>query len=211
MIRVCVVHDIIFVRDALEQVLMGNGDLLVVGAVGADDKGLSQLAELDPDVIVFDTPPGMNGALTSVRTRAPRAKVVGLGVPESEREVVACAGAGVSGYVSRENSIEDLIRTIRSVAHGEPVCPPRILATLLKVVAASEFAATIATDHGGLTPRELEVAGFIGRGLSNKEIAVHLNIGLHTVKSHAHNILRKLRARRRSEVLPRLSRSGFGA
>ena len=56
------------------------------------------------------------------------------------------------------------------------------------------------TGSDTLTPRELEIVSLISAGLSNKEIARHLGIGLTTTKSHVHNVLGKLNVHRRGRV-----------
>ena len=147
-------------------------------------------------------PESLETARAIVRT-TPTLKIVALAVPEFERDVVACAQAGVSGYVPREGSLEDLLAVVWSVKRNELLCSPRMAATLFRRAAtATDEGFTIPTRD--LTLRELQVVRLLDEGLSNKEIAVHLGIEIATVKNHVHNILHKLNVRRRGEAAARV-------
>jgi DNA-binding NarL/FixJ family response regulator len=111
--------------------------------------------------------------------------------------VLACVEAGVSGYVPRTGSIEDLVAAIRSAVRGEARCPPVITSALMRRVA------TLANAGGAghrLTTRELEIAEHIALGMSNREIARRLGIELCTVKNHVHHMLEKLGVSRRADI-----------
>ena len=130
-------------------------------------------------------------------------------MPESEQDVVACAEAGVAGYVTRDASIDDLVATIDSVVRGEALLSPTVGATLLRGVAAP--AVGDRHDIGErLTAREWEVLDLVGEGLSNKQIAKRLEIETPTVKNHVHNILEKLDAHSRTEAAARARGVRYG-
>ena len=107
---------------------------------------------------------------------------------------MACIEAGVAGYVSQDVSLEDLVKHIRMVAVGETFCSPKVAGLLFSRVAESarERHRLLALSSGHLTRREQDVVALIEEGLSNKEIAVRLNIETATVKNHIHNILERL-------------------
>jgi DNA-binding NarL/FixJ family response regulator len=114
-------------------------------------------------------------------------------------DVLRCAELGVSGYVTRADSIATTISAVESVARGELLTTPRMAAALLERVA--RLARDVpATDGGRLTRREQEVLRLIQAGLPNKLIAQRLQIALPTVKNHVHNILEKLQVRSRGEA-----------
>jgi DNA-binding NarL/FixJ family response regulator len=144
--------------------------------------------------------PQLIGSITALD---PPPKVVALGVPNAESDVLACAAAGVSGYVTREDPLETMVAAIESVARGELLCTPRMAAALfdqVRVLTSNRLPA--GTEE--LTPREREVLGLIEDGLSNKAIGQRLRIELPTVKNHVHNILEKLRVHRRADAVARL-------
>jgi DNA-binding NarL/FixJ family response regulator len=135
----------------------------------------------------------------------PHARVVALAVPESERHVIACAEAGIVGYVAREASFTDLVAAIEGAARGEAHCSPRVAGGLLRRLGALSLERDQhEVGDARLTARELEIVGLIDRGLSNKEIATALSIGVPTVKNHVHHVLEKLGAERRSQAAARV-------
>lgn len=116
--------------------------------------------------------------------------------------MVSCVDAGFHGYVSKDASLHDLVRTIESVARGEVVCSPRIVASLFREVARR--GPGMSGDAGiRLTSRERQILDLIDQYLSNKEIARALHISVSTVKNHVHNILAKQKVHRRADAAAR--------
>src|SRR5262249_34883111 len=106
---------------------------------------------------------------------------------------------GVTGYVTREASLDELVAVIQSVARGEMLCSPRIAGALVRRV-ASLAAASPVRPRVALTGRELEIVALIDGGLSNKTTPGRLLIAVATVKNHVHSILEKLQVRARGEA-----------
>jgi two-component system nitrate/nitrite response regulator NarL len=134
--------------------------------------------------------------------------VVVVAVPDLEERVLACAEAGIAGYVTREASVEEVVSSVESAARGEASCSPQMTATLLRHVgrlAARRREETLAD----LTARQLEIVGLVEVGLSNKEIAQLLHIEVSTVKNHLRTIFEKLDVHRRREAGPTARRRGF--
>jgi two-component system, NarL family, nitrate/nitrite response regulator NarL len=205
-IRVIVVSTVRLYREGLASSLAGVESLEVVGAlVGAADS-LDTVRALQPDVVLLDA--SGTRAADTVRVLAdavPAARVVALAVSEVETDVIPLAEAGVAGYLTTEQSLEELAETIESVAKGETLCSPSLAAMLLKRVAALADAQTQrAAIAAALTTREREILELIDLGLSNKEIARDLRIEVPTVKNHVHNILGKLHVERRAQAAAQL-------
>jgi DNA-binding NarL/FixJ family response regulator len=99
--------------------------------------------------------------------------------------------------------VKDLRRAIESAWNGEAICSPRVAADAFSRLARLS-AGRPPAPLSELTPREQEVARLIEQGMSNKQIARRLVITLATVKNHVHNVLEKLRVRRRGEVGARI-------
>jgi two-component system nitrate/nitrite response regulator NarL len=197
-------------REGLEQVLRREG-LEVTGADAAGDECVDRIAALEPEVVLLDMEtPGSLGLVRRIRLAAPEVKVVALAVPDDENSVVACAEAGVAGYVTRDQSIEDVIAAVESVARGEMIASPRLAATLLRRVTALAAESTAPAPTGArLTPRELEIVALIEKRRSNKQIARDLCIEVNTVKNHVHSILKKLHVDRRADAVERVRIAGF--
>jgi len=197
-IRVTIATDIRVYLDGLVRALGEETDVEVVGATAEPNEALRLAREHAPDIALVDM--ALPDALALVHAlRGIGPAVVALAVPEREPDVLACVEAGASGYVTREASLSDLVESLRSVARGETLCSPRIAGSLVRRLAALAEG-TMAATLPRLTERELEIVGLIDDGLSNKEIAARLSIGVSTVKNHVHHILEKLRVRRRSEA-----------
>jgi two-component system, NarL family, nitrate/nitrite response regulator NarL len=163
------------------------------------------------DVALLDM--NVEGSLAAVQRASsvgngPR--IVALAIPDDDHQVIACAEAGVHGYVTRDEPLSELTLAIRSAARGEARCSPKVAATLLhRVRTLRHVASAGAPAH--LTSRELEIVALLAEGLSNKEIAARLNLGLPTVKNHVHNILGKLGVSRRSDVVRQVWNGGPAA
>jgi two-component system, NarL family, nitrate/nitrite response regulator NarL len=204
-IRVFIVSDVRLYREGLSALLGRMGQITVVGAAASADEGVERVRDLDPDVMLLDAGAGNVAAVHDLLGPAPNARVVALAAPESEEEVIALAEAGVLGYVTREQSLAELVTTIESVARGEVVCSPWMATVLLKRIQA--LAAQRPRPGQRLTAREAEIIDLVAQGLSNKEIAAQLSIEVTTVKNHVHNILEKLGVSRRAEAVARMGMS----
>lgn len=203
------VSDIRLYREGLQEMLARDGRLEVVAASPSIPRALDLLENAGVDVVLLDM--GLDDSLASIRTilrTAPDVRVVSLGISECKADVIACAEAGAAGFVSRESSVADLVRSVTQATREELHCSAEIAGALLQQVA------TLAARQGPendfyLTPRENEVARSLDLGLTNKQIAKRLSIEVTTVKVHVHNILDKVGARSRGEAAARLRRLGL--
>jgi len=195
-------------RDALVEALRKRGGLEVVGSGEHVEDVTISLGGRIPMVILFDAA-GKDAKRVARALKAvfPRAYLVAISVGDDD-QVVALAEAGVSGYLPRHSSIDDLVATLRCVAESAELSMPHIAAVLSRRL--NELSrATAESGEGELTPREAQSIGLIEQGKSNKEIARQLDVALQTVKNHIHNVLVKLEVRSRSEVGAWARRNGF--
>jgi len=193
-------------RECLASMLEEDGGLSVGAQVDDLERALELIPRHRPDVLLVDL--GRPSRTTLERLRAvsraePPVKVVVLGLPEVEDDVLRCIEAGASGYVLKESSLEDLRRAIGSVTKGEATCAPQLTRSLFQRLA--ELARDQRTSERraafDLTPREVEILELIADGMSNKEIASTLCLSLYTVKNHVHHILEKLQVQHRNEAV----------
>ena len=201
-------------RDALASVLSRGDRVRVVGMAAHREEVFSSLETERPDIVLIDvTMSDVAGTAADIRARAPGVKVVAITLGETEAEVVRLAEAGVAGYVVADASLEDLTVAVESAARGELFCSPRVAFTLLRRVGAMAIQIKSAEGEAGplseLTLREQEILQLVDRGMSNKEIARHLGIGLATAKNHVHHILEKLHVHRRIDASIWYRRGGF--
>lgn len=197
-------------RDGVAQALQMHGEAhnvrFEVTACSSATETLERLRASGADVMLLDMSMAQSFELVrAAREIVPDVPVLALAVAERDNDVLACAAAGVSGYVPRECSLAELVAAIQRATRGELLCPPRIAASLFRRIGS--FTSSIAEKAPGvpLTGREMEVAQLIRRGFANKQISRQLNIEVATVKNHVHNILEKLQVRRRGEIAARVS------
>ena len=197
---VLIVSDVRLYREGLATTLGDLGRLRIVGAVAGSDLSVACLSTLRPDVVLLDMAlPGCLGLPAALHVE-PAVKFIAFAVSEVGNEVLACAEAGISGYVGKDAHTEDLAATIEGTLRGEVLCPPLIVGTLFQRLAALVKLQAPQPSVAGLSVRQLEIIELIDQGHSNKEIAKCMRISVATVKNHIHNILDKLQVHRRAEA-----------
>jgi Response regulator containing a CheY-like receiver domain and an HTH DNA-binding domain len=197
-IRVTIVSDIRLYREGLARALAAQPEVEV--AENMVEEVLLKLRGSQPDIVLADSAIVRTTELAA-RAAANGVRVVAFAVAEEdEDEVLACARVGVAGFVERNATMEELLTTLRTASRGEVRCSPRIAGLLVGRVAALTGSSSQPGDNLPLTRRQRDIVAFIERGLSNKEIAIRLGIGVATVKNHVHYLLRKLQVHRRGEV-----------
>jgi DNA-binding NarL/FixJ family response regulator len=173
-----------------------------------EDNLAAEIETAVPDVVLLDTSPrdALAVAARLIRER-PQTRILGFGVSDVPEDVVACAEAGLSGYVPCTASIKDLISAARRVAFGSTVCSDAIADGLFQHLRRAAFGSLPSSLERVLTQRQQQIVGLIGEGLSNKEIARRLSLGTSTVKNHVHDILDRLQVTSRSEAAARIHRN----
>jgi DNA-binding NarL/FixJ family response regulator len=204
-ILVLVIEDNRLVRDGLAALLDAQPDFKVVAAAEGANAGLLQVRATKPHVVLVDAALGNHDShrlVQSVRKEAPESKVIVMDLLPAHEDVIAFIKAGANGFIVKDATIDDFVRTIRSVAEGADVVPPALTGTLLSHIVDQAVTRSTAAvlEAVRMTKREREITGLIADGLSNKEIAQRLNIATYTVKSHVHNILEKLALHSRLQI-----------
>lgn len=196
-----ILSDIRFIREGLADVI-GRGGVFRIAGVAADVDQACRVASFSPiRVILVDTsiPEGVTG-IARLRECLPDAKIIAFALVETEAEVIAWARAGICGYIPRETPLTGLVELLERIVLGEQVCATRIASGMLRWIAQHAAGSAPQDPNGsqiGLTAREQQVAHLMDGNLSNKEIARRLGISVATTKSHVHNILAKVGARKR--------------
>jgi len=203
--RVLIVSDVRLYREGLALSLARGGALEVVGAASSAE-AIETTAALCPDAVLLDASLPHGLALSRAILRdAPGTRIVGFGIDGDEHGVLACAEAGLSAFVWREGTTAELAAAVGNAMRGELPCSPRLAGLLFSRLGS------LAGDRGParpelslLTRREQQIAELIAQDLSNKEVALRLRIGAATVKNHVHNILEKLKIKRRAGITAHL-------
>ena len=211
MISVALIEDNRLVREGLTALLNQVADFTVVAAEAS--AGSAMLKKAAADVILLDVGLWDDDSLRvaeMVLKEHPEAKVIIMDLLPMHEDIVEYVNAGVSGFILKDASADDLIETIRSVASGAHVLPPEMTSTLFSQIAKEALVKgrAVAMESVRMTSREREVIALIGEGLSNKEIAARLNIATHTVKSHVRNVMEKLALHTRLQIAAFAHREG---
>ena len=193
-ITVLLADDHALVRRGFRRLLEDDPDLAVVGEASNGDEAIRLAASLVPHVIVMDAAmPGTSGlaAIRVILEQRPSARILMLSMHSEETLVQQALAAGACGYVLKNALDLDLAAAVKKVAAGEKVIDPA-------VARPSPLPGERARR---LTPRELEVLQLICNGLSNKEIAVKLEVSANTVAVHRANIMNALGVHKAAELV----------
>ncbi len=202
-VRVALIEDNRLVRQGLTALLESLDDITVVAGRSSGDSWPADMPS--PHVVLIDM--GLrqgNSVRIAVRAMAdhPGARVVVMDLLPAAEDLVDFVHAGVSGFIRKDATLEELANTIRAVARGEKALPRSMATTLFSQIARDAIARGRGEAHADvrMTPREREVVNLIAEGLSNKEIASRLHIATHTVKSHVRNVMDKLALHTRLQI-----------
>lgn len=206
-INILLVNEIRLMGNVIAAALEDEPDIHVVASVTNIDEALKIVEQKAVDVALVSTRLPDQGALKltqAITELAPSTKVLALGLTEEKKRVLRYVEAGAAGYVLKEDSLDDMIETIRAAEEGEVFVSPKIAAAMMERL--SDLAQLFSdvensvTDDADLTDRELEVLELIGEGLTNQQISERLVIEVGTVKNHVHSILEKLNVSTRGEA-----------
>lgn len=205
--RVMLVDDQELVRSGLRRILRRRDGFEIAVECSDGEQVPAALAEHDVDVVVMDLRmKGVDGIEATRRlrddTEAP--PVLVLTTFDDDEMLSGALRAGAAGFILKDSSAEDLIRAVRTVAHGASWLDPAVTARVLSRYREAPGTAAAGAEPPGdspLTTREQEVLHAIGCGLSNAEIADALYISELTVKSHIGRVFVKLGLRDRAAAV----------
>jgi DNA-binding NarL/FixJ family response regulator len=214
-IGILVVDDHPLFRRGIRMGLEGERDLLIVAEAADGPMAIQAADQFAPDVVLLDISlPTMSGfdVARAIKRRHPSTAVVILTMHEDDGHLFAAIRSGADAFAAKSIEIAELVTLIRHVA-GEAEdhpAPTFIAARLLDEVRSGTRRGAIGgDDYSPLSPREIEILGFVSQGLSNKEIASILRISDQTVKNNITSILRKLQVNDRTQAVIYALRHGW--
>jgi DNA-binding NarL/FixJ family response regulator len=185
-------------------------DFAVIGQAATGDEGLELIRMLSPNLAVVDVNlPGINGQQITRQVVAEKipTRVVLLTAYDDAEQKIHAMRVGAAAYCTKDLKPESLVMILRSVASGElvveeqPIHPTDMEHWLsMQTEGAMRMYGDPGEPYQPLSGREMEVLSFVTRGMSNKEIALMLNISHQTVKNHVTAILRKLGVEDRTQA-----------
>jgi DNA-binding NarL/FixJ family response regulator len=197
-IRLLIVDDHAVVRKGLVMVLRQEPDFEVIGEAENGRVGLASAQSLLPDIALVDLiMPEMDGQemALALRKSNPAIKIMMLTGTEVDDRVYDLVAAGIEGYVLKNIEPGELVRAIRAVVNGEAYLHPDVMRKILSQVQPQH------NPPVSLTPRETEVLEWMATPNTYKQIAGHLSVSEETVRSHAKNILEKLKQPNRAQAV----------
>jgi two-component system, NarL family, response regulator NreC len=202
MIRILLADDHTILRESLVAALRNSGDCLVVAEASDGIAAIEQAKKMQPDVAIVDISMPRLSGLEVVRRLAadlPRTKSLVLTMHEEEEYVLQVVRAGASGYLVKHAAMAEVLGAVRTLASGGVHYGPYAA----KVLAAQLQRPQDVPDdpYGTLSPREREVLHLVVEGLTTKEIARRLDIGVKTAENHRGRILSKLNMRNSAELV----------
>ena len=193
-------------RDGLVKLLEHEQSMEVVCTCRTGLEAVETATEHQPDVILIDTElsecSGIE-AIQRIHERLPKTAILVLTCSELNDDFFSAVKAGARAYISKDISIENLIKTVILVAEGEVIVSPPMAVRLLaefNLLKEHEDAAKLG-DITLLSKREQAVLSLVAQGFTNREIATTLCISEHTAKVHLRNIMEKLHAHTRQQAV----------
>jgi DNA-binding NarL/FixJ family response regulator len=207
-IRIMIVDDHPVTREGLHAALDVEDGVEVVGEAASGEQAIEDAGDLKPDVVFMDVRmPGMGGieAARAIRQASPDTKVILVTVDESRASISEAIQAGVSGYLLKDTSADELVNAARLAVEGKAVIHPQLTRAFIEEVQTAEKKG----DAAALSRREKEILQKVAYGATTKEVAHDLGISPHTVKTHLERIFEKLGANDRAQAVAIAIRTGI--
>lgn len=216
-IRVLIADDQPLVRMGLRALIASEPDCEVIGEAENGRQAADMAGRLHPEVVLMDIRMPVLDGLAALRLivadpDCAETRVVMLTTFELDEYVFASLEAGAAGFVIKDAEPEEILRAVRAAASGGSLLSPSVTTRVIGTFAGPGRAPRAAARHpriGELTEREREVLTLVAEGLNNDELAQRLVISKATARTHVGNILAKLGARDRAQLVVIAYRSGL--
>jgi two-component system invasion response regulator UvrY len=199
MIKILVVDDHTIVREGLKKILVDTPDMVVAGEATNGEEVIKKVGNNDYDLVLLDISlPGRSGldVLKQLKCTKPKVPILILSIHPEEQYALRSLRAGAAGYLTKQNSSDELIDAIRRVARGR-----KYITSSLAEKLAFELEADIRRlPHETLSDREYQVMCMIGSGKTVKEIAEALSLSVKTISTHRDRILRKMQMENNAQL-----------
>ena len=205
-IRILLIEDNRLLREGIAELLKKQPDMNVVTTVGNGENILALIDKQKPNLVLLDLGLRSQNSLRIVKLVKKdfsEIKIIVMDLIPLQADIFEFVQAGVSGFMLKDISVAEFLKTIRSVMEGTQVLPPHLTGSLFSQIvehAINGLSPGKLNESIMMTKRERQVIALIADGNTNKEIAQKLHLSTYTVKSHVHNILEKLALNTRVQI-----------
>ncbi len=205
-IKLLLIEDNRLLREGLAELLMKQPDMTVVETVGNGENILKIMNKHKPGIILLDLGLRNRSSMNLVKLLKKNfnyVKIIMMDLIPVQADVFEFVQEGVSGFILKDATVTEFLKTIRSVAKGFQILPRNLTGSLFSQIvdhAVNGSKSSELMESVRMTKREREVIELISEGNTNKEIAQILHLSTYTVKSHVHNILEKLALSTRVQI-----------
>ncbi len=210
--RIVLADDHPIVLDGLRNLVRAEDDFELVGEASSGLAALRLIRDKRPDVAVLDiSMPELNGIVLCRRLAGemPEVRLLVLTLHEDRAYLNQAIEAGVRGYVLKRSAVENLVQAIRAVLVGGLYIDPAIVGRVFDAGRISKRITTGKSVSPMLTDREAEVLKMAASGMTNKEIASRLDVGVKSIETYKARGLEKLGLKTRAELIRYASGQGW--
>jgi DNA-binding NarL/FixJ family response regulator len=194
-IEILIADDHPLFRKGLADVLSDEPDIAVVGQAGDGEEAIQLIRKIRPEIAILDIDmPGKNGLDVAeyIKVHQLPVKVIILTMYKDEKRFNRAVNLGIKGYMLKENTIEEVTDSIRTVADNRVYISPLLSEYLLNRIQRSEQPAKTPAYLDQLTPSERKILRMVAEQKTSREIAEELFVSIKTVENHRSNICKKL-------------------
>jgi DNA-binding NarL/FixJ family response regulator len=201
--------------ETLDRLFHKRPDFCLVGRCSAAETGTIDVRNLQCDVLVLDhlrmasllDIVSANGEQTAARPR-----IVLISMEENEEQFFSAVRSGISAYLLKDASADDVVAAVHAATRGEAVCPPRLCFALFQCMARIALETPVQNwerPKAVLTIRQQQLIALVAKGLTNKEIASQLNLSEYTIRNHIHRIMKQVDVGSRGEAVQAIRAHGY--
>jgi len=218
-IKVIIVDDQNLIREGLSSILKINKEVDVIATASNGNEAVKIALEKNPDIILMDIRmPIMDGltALKIIKEKKPNIKIIMLTTFDDDEYIVKSLRAGAEGYLLKDIPTDDLIRALKQVKYGTFQASKSVITRLSKYLTSTnieekeETLEMMKDCYNILNNKEKQIFECLGKGFTNKEIALQLNLTEGTIKNYMTNILASFEMRDRTQLALLAFKLGFG-
>ena len=209
-ITVLIADDQTLFREGIKDVLTGEKWMEVVGEAADGVEAVAKAKKLKPDVVLMDIRlPKLDGisATRQIRQECPQVNVLVLSSFEDEAHVLDAIQAGANGYLSKMLPAAELVKSIKTFTSEGLMIPQQLMGKLLHGL--RKMGEGDLPTQATLTRTEIKVLDYLGKGLSNKELAKELDCSVKTIKNHLNSAFHKLDVSSRTEAVVKAIEKGL--